>query len=132
MITAIDSSVLLDVLVNSPTHAEASEQALRKARAEGGLILCECVLAEIRPVFRGNEIEIFLQDWALTFVSSSQESALMAGAYFSQYLQRGGKARHVLPDFLIGAHALCHADRLLARDRGYLRDYFSALQLWQP
>jgi hypothetical protein len=47
MLTAVDSSVLMDVLTNSAAHADSSEQALRKAAGEGGLIICECVLAEI-------------------------------------------------------------------------------------
>ena len=63
---------------------------------------------------------------------TSKESAILAGKLFGRYLARGGRPQRVLPDFLIGAHALLHADRLLARDRGYLRDYFAKLRLWQP
>ncbi|MGH8507612.1 MAG: type II toxin-antitoxin system VapC family toxin [Gammaproteobacteria bacterium] len=128
----MDSSVLLDVATDSPEHADTSEEALRNARREGALIINECVLAEIRPAFRTGEFDEFLADWQLKFVPSSKESAILAGKLYGRYLARGGRARRVLPDFLIGAHALLHADRLLARDRGYLRDYFAKLRLWQP
>ena len=132
MLTAVDSSVLLDVITNSSLHANASEQALRKVSSEGGLIVCECVLAEIRPAFTEGQILDFLSDWQLRFIPSSKESALLAGELFAQYLERGGKAKRVVADFLIGAHAKMHADRILARDRGYLRDYFSKLKLLVP
>ena len=49
MVTAIDTSVLLDVLLDDPRHAPASIAAWRRASVEGSLILCEIVLAEIAP-----------------------------------------------------------------------------------
>src|SRR5207253_7749875 len=99
----------------------------------GGLIICECVLAEIRPAFANRrEVEQFLGDWELRFVPSSRESALLAGEIFATYLRRRGEQRPIIADFLIGAHAKVHADRLLARDRGYLRGYFSSLKLLAP
>ncbi|CAN5605063.1 type II toxin-antitoxin system VapC family toxin [soil metagenome] len=133
MLTAVDSSVLLDVLTDSPPHADASEKALRHAAGAGGLIISECVLAEIYPAFsEAGAVGEFLDDWELRFVPSNQESALLAGETFAAYLRRGGKQGRVVADFLIGAHAKVHADRLLARDRGYLRDYFSRLKLLIP
>lgn len=133
MLTAVDSSVLLDVVTDSPSCADASERALRRTSAEGGLIVCECVLAEIRPAFaNGKEVEEFLTDWQLNFLPSSRESALLAGEIFAAYLKRRDEPGRIIADFLIGAHAKLHADRLLARDRGYLRDYFSRLKLLVP
>ena len=60
------------------------------------------------------------------------EASTLAGEYFALYLRRGGRAKRVPPDFLIGAHAAMSADRLLARDRGYVGDYFTSLELWDP
>jgi len=132
MVTAVDTSVLLDVLLNDPQHAPASLAALRRGSVEGSLILCEIVLAELAPTLASAEMPQFLSDWNLTFVPSSQSSAILAGEMFRTYLQRGGKRSRVVPGFLVGAHAQTHAQRLLAPDRGYYRDYFKQLQLWDP
>jgi predicted nucleic acid-binding protein len=128
MISALDSSIILDVLTADPQFSDRSEALLRRASTEGKLVMGECVLAEITPVFKDEKaLKEFLADWQIEFVPSSQESAVLAGRCFSRYLSRGGRAGRIVADFLIGAHAAFHADRLLARDRGYLRDYFSKL-----
>ena len=130
MVTAVESLVLLDVLLDDPQHASQSISALRQAATEGSLIICETVLAEIVPTLSASDLPQFLSDWSLGFVPSSQAGATLAGEMFSAYLKRGGKRGRVVPDFLIAAHAQVHAQRLLARDRGYYRDYFTQLPLW--
>ena len=129
MPTAVDSSVLLDVLLDDPLHAESSEAALREAN---GLIVCETVVAEVVPVLVGAPLREFLADWQIQFIPSTLESAALAGEMFRIYLERGGKRGRTVPDFLIAAPAQFLAGELLARDRGYYRDYFHGLKLRDP
>ena len=133
MTTAVDTSVVLDLLTSDPRYAAASETALRSARAQGRLIACECVLAELRPALSSDsEMQLLLDDLGIDFVAGSRESAVLAGRHLAKFFQRGGSRGRIVADFLIGAHAQVHADRLLARDRGFLRDYFSGLKVIDP
>ncbi|HAB15007.1 MAG TPA: PIN domain-containing protein [Verrucomicrobiota bacterium] len=132
MVTAVDSSVLLDVLLNDPQHVSSSINALRRSAAEGSLAVSEVVVAEIAPVLEPGDLQKFLADWKLNFLPSTQAVAVLAGEMFRTFLERGGKRGRVVPDFLIAAHAQQLTDRLLARDRGYYRDYFRLLVIWDP
>lgn len=132
MKTALDTSVILDVLTADVRWSDASEIALKDAQALGPLVIGECVLAEITPAIEANQLGRFLSDWKILFLPSTLESATMAGEMFRSYLQRNRSGKRVLPDFLIGAHASHHTGRLLARDRGYYRDYFSELKVIEP
>lgn len=60
------------------------------------------------------------------------KAALMASEFWKKYRKRGGARLRILPDFLIGAHALEYADRLLSRDSGFYRRYFTNLRVFDP
>jgi len=131
MITALDSSVVLDVLLDDPAHADRSQAALAQARNEGRMVVCSTVIGELHPVV-GDSLPSLLDDWQVHFVPDSLDSALLAGEWFSRYLRGGGKRGRVVADFMIGAHAMLHADRLLTRDDGFQRSHFRELKLWHP
>jgi len=54
--TAVDTSVLLDVLTASPQHGEASREALRAAYRGGGLIACDVVWGRAAVALRQHHV----------------------------------------------------------------------------
>lgn len=134
MTTAVDSSVLLDVLGADRRFGEKSRDALRAAYDRGALVACDVVWAEVRAHFPSDEAcEAALGLLGLRFEPLSREAALVAGRLWreSRRAIQGARGR-VVADFLIGAHALVQAETLLTRDRGFYQRYFRGLRVIDP
>lgn len=154
MITAVDTNVLLDILIPSAPHGDESEQKLAAAAQAGAVVISEAVYAELAAYFDAAEdIERLLTDTGLRLQPSSPEALRRAGEAWRAYARRRpaslvcpqcgtqqavrcehcgasiGPRQHLITDFMIGAHALVHADCLLTRDRGYYTTYFPDLTL---
>ncbi|MBX3168779.1 MAG: type II toxin-antitoxin system VapC family toxin [Candidatus Eremiobacteraeota bacterium] len=130
MITSVDTNVLLDFLTAAPNFGPSSAKSLQDAAGAGRLVVCEIVFAEVSGLFGSHrEVADILTQLGIYFDSLREESAHLAGQAFKSYRQAGGPRHRVIADFLIGAHAVLQADRLLTRDRGYYRTYFPKLRL---
>jgi predicted nucleic acid-binding protein len=132
MRTAIDSSVLWSVF-RGESDARAWVDLLVAARRETSLIVCDVVFAEMAPLFRDlEELNFRLGTLGVEYDAINPASAFMAGEIFKAYRREGGPRVHLIPDFMVGAHALNQAGCLAARDRGYLRHYFPQLRIITP
>ncbi|MBM2827164.1 MAG: nucleotide-binding protein [Dehalococcoidia bacterium] len=154
MITAVDTNILLDVLIPDAPKSEGSEAALLQALRSGAIVIGETVYAELAAHFLDREdLERFLGDTGIRLEPSTPEALHLAGQTWREYLRRRPSSlvcpqcgspqevqcvrcganlqprQHLLADFLIGAHALVLTDRLLTRDRGYYSTYFPRLAL---
>jgi predicted nucleic acid-binding protein len=133
MITAVDTNVLLDILLPNDDFYEASAKALQDAASEGSLVISDIVYAELCIHFETQrDCDTFLGDNEIRVQALVRESHFLASRAWRNYRQRGGKRARILADFLIGAHAQKQATRLLSRDRGFYRKLFPSLDLTDP
>jgi predicted nucleic acid-binding protein len=133
LITAVDTNVLIDVFAADPQFGPRSRDALRACIAEGGLIACEVVWAEVAAGFDDRAgASTALERLGVRFVPLEPPMALDAGAAWRAYRRRARRRDRVVADFLIGAHAASAADRLLTRDRGFYATYFDGLDVVDP
>lgn len=134
MKTAVDSSVLLDVLGADARFGDRSREALRTAYDTGALVACDVVWAEVRAHFPSEtDFVQALGILGVRFEAIGAEAATMAGQLWRESRGAATVPRgRVVADFLIGAHAAHQADVLLTRDRGFFRRYFRQLQVIDP
>lgn len=130
MITAVDTSILLDVFLPDEKHVEESARLLRTAYDEGGLVVSHLVYAELVPHFgERTALEGALSRIGILTADMDDEVAFRAGTAWRSYRDAGGTRERIITDFVIGAHALLRADRFLTRDRGFYRSYFHGLAI---
>jgi predicted nucleic acid-binding protein len=133
VITAVDTSVLLDIFFDEPAFRPPSLAALRACLAAGPVVACDVVWAEVRAVFGDDEAAArALAGFPVTFSAIEARTASRAGAAWGDYRRGGGPLDRIVADFMIGAHALEQADRLLTRDRGFHRRAFGGLAIVDP
>jgi len=132
----VDSNILIDVIDDDPNWAEWSLSALEQAQREGIIAANTVVTAEVAPRFGNLQAYLDqLEELVIQSESITDEGAYMAGAAFRVYRARCGSdtvANSVLPDFLIGGHALSIGAAVLTRDPRFYRTYFPELTLITP
>jgi len=137
VITAVDTSVLLDLLLQDPSFGARSEAALRRASGDGALVICEVVYAELAGLFpKQGALEAFLRETGVQLKPSSPDALWKAGELWRRFCverpRHAAIARRIVADFMIGAHAMLHAEQLLTRDTDFYHAVFAGLRLASP
>ncbi len=132
MKTAVDSSVLFDIVKGAP-GAAAAQAALEAALTHGSLFVCAVVVAELGRYFtRDDALLEFLSDCQIEHDPMTADTAIGAARIMRAYARNAGPRERVAPDFLIGAHAMHQADALLTTEGGFFRHYFKGLTVVSP
>lgn len=154
MITAIDTNILLDILIPDEEFLVSSKSLLDSYTEKGQLIICEVVNAELASQFHSEKtLTEFLADTRIKLTNSNGASLFLAAHQWKAYIAnrkdnlrctKCGQSipsicpsckdtilfrQHIISDFIIGAHAVTHAEALLTRDRGFYKTYFKDLKI---
>ncbi len=131
--TALDTSVILDVAIGDPVFGMRSRSALAEASAQGLVIICDVVLAETAAAFADDkEVGRLLDLLQIRYVPTTSDVAVAAGLEWGRYRARGGTRERIASDFIVAAHAAAEADQLLTRDLGFANLTIEGLKVIHP
>ena len=131
MRTALDTNIVSALWSSEPLASRIAAD-LSEAHARGGLVICAPVYAELlaHPSATQSFVDDFLQDTGIAVDFDLDESVWRRSAKgFADYAKRrrhsgGGSPKRLLADFIVAAHALVRADRLMTLDpTRYQRDF---------
>ena len=154
MITAIDTNILIDILIKDLEFGEKSKKLLENQGRLGSLIISQIIYSEMMVFFlKRHEAKIavskldeFLDDMNVQVSEFAKEDLIISSQAWQKFTDSKSVIcpkcgatnhfncrkcnsqifwrNHIITDFLIGAHAQNHADIFLTRDRGYYKKYF--------
>lgn len=161
MRVALDTNILIFLLRGEPKNsAEKIAETLVEYDGRGQLLISPFVWSELELFLDKEKLRVFLKDnrilvdWEL--VPEVWSTASLAFRRYLENRRRNGSLyhcatcggeiqvrcpfcsqvqsfpRHILPDFLIAAHALHQADLFLTADRGIPGKYFPELKVFNP
>lgn len=128
----VDSNILIDAIEpGSPFHDWSSDRLLQAV--EEGAFIDSIVVGEIAPRFSTfADLVGVLDSFALPVRDITLDVAWRAGRAHLAWIRNGGRRGSLLPDLLIGAHAVVENARILTRDPRRFRTYFPELDLILP
>lgn len=138
MIYALDTNVIYDILLADQEFGPSSRDFAKGISIDDSLVACDVVWAEASAGF--HDKAAFTRQMAalgINFSPMPESAAIRAGEIWKkarlEAVKRKEKLRlAIVPDILVGAHALECADALITRDRGFMRRYFSKLKVIDP
>ncbi|HEX4064479.1 MAG TPA: PIN domain-containing protein [Acidobacteriaceae bacterium] len=138
MRTAVDTNVISAIWAGDSLGAAAGA-ALGAARLRGGLVISPATYVELRayPGATAEFVDEFLAQGAVSVGwNLGREVWLQAADRFRVYAERRRKEysepRRVIADYIAGAHAALHADRLMTFDQRVFQTDFPELTLVRP
>ena len=136
MRTALDSNIL-SAIWSEETPAERISQRLGEAQEMGAIVLSPIAYSELHahPRISPDSLRQRLNEAGIQVDLDLNESVWAeAGKRYAVYAERKRRAtgefpKRLLADFVVGAHALLHADRLMTTDVRRYHTYFPELVL---
>ena len=128
----VDSNVVIDLIEpRSAWHEWSSAQV--SDRIDRGLFINTIVVAEIGGRFGAlEELADALAQISMPVIDLSVRACWLAGRAYLQWVRNGGRRGAILPDLLIGAHAVAESAAVLTRDPRRFRTCFPDLELITP
>jgi hypothetical protein len=129
----VDTNVILDVATVDPRWSDWSRRQLVHWLDTGPVVINAIIYGEIGfACERIESLDALLPSHLYDYRAIPREAAFLAARAHAAYRERGGSRQMILPDFLIGAHALVENLALLTRDGRRYRQAFPGLKLITP
>jgi predicted nucleic acid-binding protein len=136
MKTALDSNIFSSIWSAEPSAPRVKNQLIQ-SRTQGALIVCAPVYVELcaHPLATPAVVERLLEEAGVSVdYELDQLVWRTAATRFAAYAKRrrnsgGTSPKRLLADFLIAAHAMVRADRLLTLDPSRYQTDFPELRL---